>query len=224
MGPPQPVEIEPGSYPRISGSYTHWESTAYSVGYAGETNPSLPNSIGHNKSSPVSLDFGSRNSPPDPLTAWYTGNDGPWIAKGAVPEVPQDERIHPRGYNPYRNPGYSSPPDIRHRPGNPSDNESLHFGISPSDSGYGTGISLESASVRGSDIVDHSQDNRSLLGRVTETQQYHGRESTRKSHGTEIWPCNSPSANTYICPTCQKSVKTKSELKYVAQSHSNLGC
>jgi hypothetical protein len=217
--PPQPVEIEPGSYPRISGSYVPWESTAYS--YVGETNPSLSNSLGHNKSGPVSLDFGARNSPPDPLTAWYTGNDGPWIAKGSVPEVSHDERIHPRGYTQYRTPGYGSPPGTRYRPGNPSDNESIHFGISPSDSGYGTG--LESASVRGSDIVDHSQDHRSFLKRVPEMQQYQERGPLRKPHGTEPWPYSSPSANSYCCPTCHKQVKTKSELKCVAQSQSNPG-
>ncbi len=216
--PPQPVEIDPVSYPRVPGSYTPWEGAASSVGYVGESSTALSNSLGHNKSGPVSLDSGARNSPQDPLTSWYTGNDGPWIPKGAFPEVPQDERMHPRGYAhaPYRNPGYCSSPEIRQGPGNLSENGSVHFGISPSDSGYGTGVSMESASVRGSDIVDHSQENRSILGRVPEVHQYHQRRSTRESHGTESWPYSSLSATLHRCPTCHTLVKTKSELKYVA--------
>lgn len=222
--PPQPVEIDPVSYPRPSGSYALWESTSYSTGPLGEPNPPVSNSIAHNKSGPGSLDFGTRNSPQDPITNWYTGNDGPWIPKGAVPEVSQDERINSRGYALYRNPGYGSPPGIRHRPGNPSDNGSVPFGISPSDSGYGTGISLESASVRGSDIVDHSQNNRSLLGRASEIHRYNESGPARQSHGPEQWPYNSPSMPLYRCPTCLKGVKTKSELKYVARLRSDLAC
>jgi hypothetical protein len=222
--PPQPVEIDPVSYPRAPGSYPPWEATTYSIGSLGEPNPPPFNSIGHNKSGPVSLDFGARNSPQDPIVNWYNGNDGPWIPKGAVPLVSHDERIHTRGYAPYRNPGYGSPPGIRHRPGNPSDNGTVPFGISPSDSGYGTGISLESASVRGSDIVDHTQDNRSLLGRVPETHQYSESGPVRESHGTEQWPYNSISAPLYRCLTCHKKVKTKSELKYVTRLHGNLAC
>jgi hypothetical protein len=222
--PPQPVEIEPGSYPRAPGSYTSWEAPIYSIGSNGEPNPLLSSSIGHNKSGPMPPDFGARNSPQDPLANWYTGMDGPWIPKSAIPVASPEERIHARGYHQYRNPRYSSPPGIRQRPGNPSENGSVPFGISPSDSGYGTGISLESASVRGSDIVDHSQDNRSLLGGVPEIPQYNESGSTRESHGTEQWTYNSPSAPLYRCPTCQKPVKTKSELKYVAQMRSNLDC
>jgi hypothetical protein len=221
---PQPVEIEPGSYPRAPGSYSSWEPTPYSVGSLGEPSPPVSNPIGHNKSGPVSLDFGPRNSPQDPITNWYTDNDGPWIPKGAVPEFSHDERIHTRGHTSYRNSGYGSPPGIRHRPGNPSENGSVPFGISPSDSGYGTGVSLESASVRGSDIVDHSQNNRSLLGRVPELHRYNERGPARESHGTEQWPYNSPSAPLYHCPTCNKRVKTKSELKYGARLHGNPAC
>ena len=106
----------------------------------------------------------------------------------------------------------------------PQTMEVFTFGISPSDSGYGTGISLESASVRGSDIVDHSQNNRSLLGRVPELHQYNESGSARESNGSEQWPYNSPSASLYRCATCHKRVKTKSELKYGARLHSNLAC
>lgn len=218
--PPQPVEIDPVSYPRTSVSFTHWEPIPYSIGSIGEPSPSPSSSIGHNRAAPISLDLGTRNNPQDPLTIWYTGNDGPWIPKGAVPEVAPDDRLLKRGHSLHRISGYGSQSGLRHRPGNPSDNGSVHFGVSPSDSGYGTGLSLESVSVRGSDVADHSQENRSLIGRIPEFRQYNENGSSRDPNGTEQWGYSSPSAPSYRCETCQKTVKTRSELKYVALLHS----
>jgi hypothetical protein len=212
--PPQPVEIDPGSYSRTPASYPPWEAGTYAIGSIGEPSPS----IGHNRTAPISHDLGARNSPQDALASWYSGNDGPWIPKGVVPDVAPEERSHARGFPLHRHSGYGSQPGVRYRPGNPSDNGSVPFGVPPSDSGYGTGLSLESASVRGSDIVDHSQDNRTHISRVPEYRQFHENGPSRDSGGTEQWPFTSPSAPSFRCETCKKPVKTKSELKYVVFS------
>lgn len=217
--PPQPVEIDPVSYPRAPGTFPPWEPTTYSIGSVGEPSP-LSSSIGHNRTAPMSLDLGARTSPQDPLANWLGGNDAPWLPKGVVPEVSSDDRLHTRGYPPHRLPGYGLQLGARPRPGNPSDSGSGQFGVPPSDSGYGTGLSLESASVRGSDIVDHNQDNRSLIGRVPEYRQYNESGPLRDANGSEQWAFTTPGAPSYRCETCKKLVKTKSELKYVVNLHS----
>jgi hypothetical protein len=95
----------------------------------------------------------------------------------------------------------------------------------PSDSGYGTKYS-ESTSLYGD--VDRSQDTQSLAGQLEYMHPF-GLPGDTFSRDDNIprdhWP-NAPQSqvlgtqnggdgNKLICPTCKKSVKTRSELKYV---------
>jgi hypothetical protein len=141
--PPQPVEIEAVSYPGVPDLYSSLEPT-YSIGSRGKPHTPLSNSMGLNKSGPMSLGFGPRNSPQDPIANWYTENDGSWFPKGDIPEVSHNERIQTKGYIPHRGPRYNGwTIGIHQRSGYPSDDGSVHLGIPPSASGYGIGTSLE---------------------------------------------------------------------------------
>jgi hypothetical protein len=217
---PQPVEIDPVSYPKNSGPYPSWDS--YPVGPLGE--PSSPFSHSANTNKTVDADLGSRSGSQDPLTAWYTANDGPWtgIAKAAVSEIGPDQRMHSRNYQlGPRTTGYGPSSGTPHRPGNLSDLTSAQFAVPHSDSGYDSRRSLENASVRSTEVVDQNLDTRSLTGRALEFHSY--LEGTFKEQTqAEIWSATQPNAplptvSQLFCDFCQKYVKTKSELKYSVQ-------
>ncbi|KAG0645066.1 Transcriptional activator GLI3 [Hyphodiscus hymeniophilus] len=104
---------------------------------------------------------------------------------------------------------------------NPSDAGSLHCGVPPSDSGYGTRHSDGNASVFSADINDRDQDCQSLGGQAADYQPFQGFNDVviqqRDARSSEHWPpvpSSSPSnAPGLLCPNCQKPVKTRSELK-----------
>jgi hypothetical protein len=221
--PPQPVEIEPGSYPRIPGSYSSWEAPIYTTSSIGVPDPSITSNAGLHRIGPIPSDFGIRNSSQDSLSTWWSSNDSPWVARGAVPDPTPEDRLQTRGYSiGHRSASHSSPFGVPNRPVNPSDTGSVHFRVPPSDSGYGTILSQESASVRGSDIHDHSPDNQSLAGRVHEFQQYHEGRNSHELHEGGPWTLIQQNVLPYRCDICQRPVKTKSELKYVTPVISNI--
>ncbi len=208
---PQPVEIDPLSNTRVSGPYPPWEPSTYPSGSFGDPVSAFYSSVPINKTGQMSLDAGRRSCSQDALANWYSDNDGPWIPKGAVPEVAPDDRLPPRGYSlARRGSGYGSPSRIHPRIGNPSDSGSGQFGVPPSDSGYGTGISLDNSSVRSYDVVDHNLESRSLTSRG---QDFHRNGSIRTLPEAEPWTSALPDASPYFCDTCKRPVKTKSELK-----------
>lgn len=205
MGPPQPVEIDVSSsrtLPSPSASSVPWDSL-FTSGFGGHPD--------YGQSRPIPLDNQVRTNAPDPLQQWYTGDDGPWIPK-AIHPMPE-ETTHSRGDrtthygNQYRQP---SPPDAG----------SFKYGIAPSDSGYGTRRRYESNSAFSADTIDRDQDCQSLVGHVADFQPFQGLHEVVQQGDTrfnESWgfvPTSLPFDLNLVCPTCHKSVKTQSELKY----------
>jgi hypothetical protein len=210
--PPQPIEIEVNSSRTLpspsASSSVPWDNFS-SPGFGGFSDYGPPN-VGR----PV--DNQVRGSPPDPLQQWYTGNDGPWIPKGI--SVLSEERLHSRVRAGNRMP---MPYGNHYRQPNPSDAGSFQYGVTPSDSGYGTRHSDGNASVFSADINDRDQDCQSLVGHVVDYQPFQGLNNEvvqhRDARVNDAWapvPSSSPS-NTpnLVCPTCQKPLKTRSELK-----------
>lgn len=220
MGPPplshpQPVEIDP--YNRSSGPYPPWESVVNLTSSVGEPNALFSSSVSLDKSAAVSPEYGFRNGSRDPFAEWYTGKNQPWVPKGAVPEVCLDDRPPARGF-PYswRDAGNGHQLGIQNRPGHPSDTGSVQFGVLPSDSGYSSAIGLESASARGSDVVDHSPEIRSLAGRIPSFQPYGDSGSLRETHEPfSPWHLAPTNTSQFQCKHCNQPARTRSELKYV---------
>ena len=208
--PPRPIEIEVNSSrtlpsPSIPSS-APWENyPAPGFGGFSEYGPGRP----------LPVDTQVRTNGADPLQQWYTGNDGPWIPKG-ISTVP-DDRLHSRPRVGTRIP---MPFGNHYRQPNPSDAGSLHYGVAPSDSGYGTRHSDGNGSVFSADINDRDQDCHSLVGHVADFQPFQGLHEVvqqRDTRPNEHWPpvpSSSPSNTpSLVCPTCRKAVKTRSELK-----------
>ena len=213
--PPQPIEIEVNSSRTLpnpsASSSTTWDNYS-SPGFGGFSDYA-PNNIGRQ----LPVDNQVRGVAPDPLQQWYTGNDGPWIPKGI--SVVSEERLQSRARAGNRMPI----PYVNHyRQPNPSDGGSFQYGVPPSDSGYGTRHSDGNASVFSADINDRDQDCQSLAGHVAEFQPFQGGLNSdvvqhRDARVNDTWalvPSSSPSNTpTLVCPTCRKSLKTRSELK-----------
>jgi hypothetical protein len=210
---PQPVEIDPN---RLSAAYAPWpESVGYLAGSIGEASALFSTSMGLDKTVGLPPEYASRSGPRDPMSEWLnSGKNGPWVPRGAVPEVALDDRPQPRGYShPWRASGNGHPYGVHGRSGHPSDTGSVHFGILPSDSGYGSALGLESPSARGSDEVDHSPDMRGLRGPVSDFQPYGENGAYREAHEVYSWPLAAANPSQFRCAYCDQSVKTKSELK-----------
>lgn len=210
--PPRPIEIEVNSSRTLpspsASSSAPWE-TFSSPGFGGYPE--------YGSGRPLPIDNQVRASAPDPLQQWYTGNDGPWIPKG-ISTVPEERSMHSRARAGNRIPmQYGN----QYRQPNASDAGSLHYGVAPSDSGYGTRHSDGNASVFSADINDRDQDCHSLVGHVADYQPFQGLNEVvlqqRDTRANESWPpvpSSSPSNTpTLVCPTCRKPVKTRSELK-----------
>ena len=207
LNPPQPVEIEVTSSRTLPSpsatSLGPWENFS-SPGFPGFSDYGPPNS-----GRPV--DNQVRGGAPDPLQQWYTGNDGPWIPRGI--SVLSEERLHSRLRAGNRMP---MPYGNHYRQPNPSDAGSFPYGVAPSDSGYGTRHGDESASVFSTDINDRDQDSQSIIGHVTEYQAFQGPNNDVVQHRDAWAPVPSSSSSNIpnlVCETCQKPVKTRSELK-----------
>jgi hypothetical protein len=214
---PQPIEIDPVSYPRNSGHFPLWDSSL--IGPHGDVNPPFPHLAQTSKAEDASV--GGRSGSQDPLTAWYTGSDEPWtgLAKGAVSDIGPDHRVHARGRQMgSRTTPYGSSPGTLQRFGTGTlpDIITSSFAVPHSDSGYESRRSLECASVRSNEVADHSLDIRSLASRTLELQPYHGGSFKGQTH-PEIWDTTQsvlPIPGALYCQDCGKHVRTKSELKY----------
>ena len=207
--PPRPIEIEVHSSRTLPSpsvpSSTTWDNFS-TPGFGGFSE--------YGSGRPLPLDTHIRTNAPDPLQQWYTGNDGPWIPKG-ISTVPE-ERLLVRTKAGTRIPLHHG---NNYRQPNPSDAGTLHYGVAPSDSGYGTRHSDGNASVFSADVNDREQDCQNL-GHVTDFQPFQSLNEVmqqRDTRSNEHWlpiagssPSRTPSL---LCPTCQKPVKTPSELK-----------
>lgn len=222
--PPQPIEIEMNSArilpsPSASAS-TAWDSALFGPHGLGEmptyVTPSIPRH--------PQMDNQVRTANQDPLFNWYTGNDGPWIPKG-ISEVVSDEResrIRVGNRMPLQ---YGT----HYRRAAPSDAGSYAFGTLPSDSGYGSNGARKSdgnASIFSADVTERDHGDHDLLslpGPGADFQPYQGVSEAmqnRDTHHNKQWAASSISSSngnskaSLTCPTCKKSVKTQSELKY----------
>ena len=165
---PQPIEIDV-EIPRVLPSPS---SSAYTKG---EPTLSEPFEFQHPGDSSTAIKR-------DPLTEWYTENDGPWIPK-VILDVGSGEKVlgESRGRMSYRE---------WYQQTNQSNAGSLRYSGPPWDSGYGTRRNAESVSVFSADTGERDQDCQNLPGHSIS-------DSSR-----------------LVCPTCNKPVKTRSELKY----------
>lgn len=214
--PPQPVEIEvnnsrtlPSPSASVSASNT-WDSASML-----QPHPFGELSYGSSNVSRLQqlpMESQARASAQDPLVQWYTGNDGPWVPK-VIPEIVLEDRSQSRQAS---NRGLVTYIGQYKQP-NPSEVGSFQYGAPHSDSGYGTRRSV--ASVFSADVGDRDQDNQSLAGPASDFQTFPVLTDAFQRDGRTIdlpWghPTSSPSdSSALICPTCQKQVKTPSELK-----------
>ncbi|KAG4428199.1 hypothetical protein IFR05_016320 [Cadophora sp. M221] len=214
--PPQPVEIDlnlsrtlPNPSVTASGSM-QWESTFPSQGfgdipYGGSSMPRMS----------TTQNGQSRGPSENPLVNWYADNDGPWAPFPKVgTESVVDDRLLPKQTS-NRNMSYPG----QYRQQNPSDTN-FHFGVAPSDSGYGTRRSVGNTSVFSADVHERDPDSHSLAGPVPDFQSsFQGynevlQQRDNRTSGTYSPPTSNPSESPGLtCPTCKRPVKTQSELK-----------
>ncbi|CAG8949971.1 hypothetical protein HYFRA_00004303 [Hymenoscyphus fraxineus] len=217
--PPQPVEIDVDlsshssrTLPSPSQSGSNAWDPIFSHPSFGDASYGASN-IGRMQQIPS--DTQSRGPAQDPLVQWYTGNDGPWVPK-VIPDVAIEERLHPRQSGNRSHVSYGT----QYRQPNPSDAGSVQFGVSNSDSGYGTRRSIGNGSVFSADIQDRDQDCQSLAGHVENFQPFHAfpeilppRDHTRVNDWTPTPKSTGSNTPSLICQSCMKPVKTQSELK-----------
>lgn len=215
--PPQPIEIDLSNSrtlpsPSPSSSIA-WEPTLFPSphGFPDLNSPYGP--ISRMQQLPMDRATGQA-----PLLQWYADNDGPWYPK-TISDPISEERTNIKVRSNHRAPVAFGGP---YRQQDPLENGSFHFGGPPqSDSGYETKRSHGNASIFSSDINDRDQDCQSLAGHVADYQPFQGLNEalqSRENRTPETWPTHLPaSINSpgLFCPTCHKSVKTKSELKSV---------
>ena len=226
MGPPppleflpQPVEIDLSNSRTLpspsSSSSSIWDSTLFQTHGFGDVPHGSSNMA---KMQQIPMEGQISGVQQNPLAQWYTGNDGPWVPK-VIPDAIPEER-YARGQIGNRN---SMPFGVQYRQTNPSDAGSFQYGPSPSDSGYGTRRSIENTSVFSAEATERDQDCQSLINHVAEYTPFGLSEvlQTRDARSGESWPLTIPSSAisalpSLVCPSCQKPVKTQSELKYDA--------
>lgn len=162
----------------------------------------------------------ARSSQQNPLVQWYSENDGPWIPKQIMDASP-DERSNSRQAGIRMPQLYGHP----YRSSSHVDGGSFHYSVPHSDSGYGTRHSVGNTSVFSGDVNERDQDSQSLLGPSTDYQSYpsYNESLQMQSHEgrtSDPWSTPGPGVSplppsSLICPTCQKPLKTPSELKYI---------
>jgi hypothetical protein len=143
---------------------------------------------------------------------WYADNDGPWVGIKPIVEErtalpPSTKRIH---FD-----------ERRQDPSVHTIGTALRYPITPSDSGYGTRQSVGNTSVVSGDIHDRDLDSQSIIGPNHEFHyQGHGDQLipvALDGMNHEAWasPTVDPSSSNspFMCQTCNKPVKTRSELK-----------
>jgi hypothetical protein len=216
--PPQPVELDPllahtvnsRTLPGLSTSSPNaWEATSLQPHGFGEVSFASSNS-----SKAQNIPVEGNQSRGVPLHNWYEANDGPWVHLHKV--LPNNVQ-EPRSQS--RHTGQRASFAGRYRQSHPSDAASSYpQGFPPSDSGYETRRSIANTSVFSGE-PERDQDCHSLVGHIEQFQPFHGgydmpqrdgrTNSTWTQHNTQ--PVESVGL---ICPTCQKPVKTPSEMKY----------
>lgn len=228
MGPPypaQPVEIDlnnPRTLPNPSPSATAsasnaWDSATFPPNGIGELSTYGPPSVPRQ----LHMDTQGRSTAQDALAKWYDSNDGPWIPKVTLEGIPSERqsgaRVGSRMSNLY---------ETQFRQPIPSDVGLYPYATPPSDSGYGSNAARRSdgnASIFSQDVADRDQDLHSLTGQPAEYQTYHAMGEVLQSRDVRFndqWPSSLPSSMlpdsppSFICPTCNKTVKTRSELRY----------
>ncbi|KAK9782522.1 hypothetical protein AB5N19_09100 [Seiridium cardinale] len=150
----------------------------------------------------------------NPLEQWYVRNDGPWIPKNLAPPGRQDA-VNARAQ------GYGFPGTYRESI-SPSECDTIPPGLVPSDSGYGSHgakQSIATASICYDDALD-SQETQSLVGHFAfgmDPRQWvsppNQTQTSRLQHPVQ------PEGKELICETCNKVLKTNSELKKHQQRH-----
>jgi hypothetical protein len=209
--PPRPMEIDltlSRTLPSPSSSgVAPWESNFIQsqglgdVSYAPSQAPRMPPIASH-----------MRGSPQDALASWYNINDGPWVPQTAIPELVPGDRVPPKHINFHNLTSYGN----QYRQPNPSEAGSFHYGVSHSDSGYGTRRSVGNTSVFSGDVPERDQDSQSLTGHMSEFQSFQGVNEVmqHESRMNESWNPTALNSSSLVCSTCQSQVKTQSELKY----------
>ncbi|KAI1875641.1 uncharacterized protein JN550_001927 [Neoarthrinium moseri] len=161
---------------------------------------------------------------PNPLEQWYTNNDGPWIPKGIAPP---GEQSSSRFNAASRGNGFVFSGTYRESI-SPSECDTLPPGAMPSDSGYGSHgakPSIATASVCRDDGMDQSQDTQSLAGQFSDLQfqasfNLDPRQWPQAQGQQPALSRAAPSEGKELtCETCQKKLKTNSELKKHKQRH-----
>ncbi|PQE33012.1 C2H2 type zinc finger domain protein [Rutstroemia sp. NJR-2017a WRK4] len=209
--PPQPIEIDLNNSRTLpnpsSSSAIPWESTTVLP----STFPDMNSTYGPmSRIQQLPVD---RITPQAPLLQWYADNDGPWYPKG-ISEGITDERTSARARS-----GNRAPVAFGQYRQDPLENATFQFGAPPqSDSGYGTRRSDGNGSIFSADIADRDQDCHSLTGHPADFHSFQGMHDMlppRDPRTTDIWPANLPTTEVsrLVCPGCNKTVKTKSELK-----------
>ncbi|OWP02587.1 hypothetical protein B2J93_1891 [Marssonina coronariae] len=158
----------------------------------------------------------------NPLLQWYTGNDGPWnpipkaTTESAVEDRPLSKQMGHRN-----NISYSS----QYRQQNPVETENSQFGGSHSDSGYGTRCSVGNISVFSADVHESDHDSHSIAGLSLDYPPCHGVLQVRDSrtNDSRMPPSGHASDSPgLVCPACNKTVKTNSELNAEFRENSGI--
>lgn len=214
--PPQPVEIDLNSsrtLPNPSAPASlQWDQAVYPSQGLGDMlcGGSLPR-----MSSIIASDGPARGPLENPIWQWYAGNDGPWNPTRVVTESAVDDRsLFKQASNRY--PGAHSG---QYRQQNPAGSVEFQFGVPHSDSGYGTRRSVGTTSVFSSDVHERDQDTHSMVASVPDFPPFQGNQKEilqqRDSRNSWTSPCSQIlEPINLVCPTCEKPVKTQSELKY----------
>lgn len=213
--PPQVLEIDPSgstNLPNQAKAVT-WNSPAFEVhGFGDSSTYGAPSSARQ-----VQVENQSRDTAQNPLLHWYIDNDGPWIAKSSISGVSEERQAR-----------VLQDSHMQFQQGNPygqrmsSDAGTYPFGAPTSDSGYGTRRSDGDASVFSADVPDRDQDGPSFAGQLADFQQYPriGEAVQQRDSQINDWSLvpevaisDDQSGKGFICPRCQRRVKTRSELK-----------
>lgn len=173
--------------------------------------PSLPSTANVN---------GVRNAgTPFALLDWYQG-DGPWdplVGKNTPPSRQDDPRGRGHMSAPLKNNG---PAFQGYRVANtvPSECDTLHTGVLPSDSGYGSGPRPSIGNPSVYDELDHNTETQSLIEPLMDFNlaNHPYIQPTNSQNGTSSMDQDN---NNLICAYCDQRVKTKSELNKHRQRH-----
>lgn len=211
--PPRPMEIDLNSSRTLPSPSTStmaaWDTTMLQSQGFGEV------SYGSSNVAKMAAIDSQVRGPQDPITQWYTGNDGPWVHHKAIPEVPVD-RLPPKHMGSHNPMAYGN----QYRQPNPSEGGSIHYGVPHSDSGYSTQRSVRNASVFSADIPERDQDCQSLASHFADHQPFQQigevmQQRDARIHDSCYSSSNSSDLPSLFCNACGKPVKTQSELKYV---------